>query len=96
MNKNSVRNKSLWHQLKAKWYGMMSIVIMLVLLVSCSVKKNTPATRAYHALTAHYNTLYNGQVAFLDGNEAQNKGHKENFNEILPMYICTNKATAAM
>ena len=74
----------------------MSVIMLVVLLVSCSIKKNTPATRAYHALTAHYNTLYNGQVAFLEGTEAQNKGHKDNFNEILPMYICTNKATAGM
>ena len=96
MDKNSVRSKSLWHRSKAKWFGMMSVIMLVVLLVSCSIKKNTPATRAYHALTAHYNTLYNGQVAFLEGTEAQNKGHKDNFNEILPMYICTNKATAGM
>ena len=73
---------------------MMGVIVLLVLLYSCTTKKNTSATRAYHALTAHYNTLYNGQVAFLEGSEAQNKGHKDNFNEILPMYICTNKATA--
>ncbi len=71
---------------KAKFCGMMCIVL-LALLVSCSTKKNTSTTRAYHALTAHYNTLYNGQVAYLEGFEAQSKGHKDNFNEILPMYI---------
>ena len=75
---------------------MWFIIMLLALFVSCSTKKNTPTTRAYHALTAHYNTLYNGQVAFLEGSEAQNKGHKDNFNEILPMYICTNKTTAGM
>lgn len=74
----------------------MSVIVSLVLLYACTTKKNTSATRAYHALTAHYNTLYNGQVAFLEGSEAQNKGHKDNFNEILPMYICTNKATAGI
>ena len=80
-----------WQWIKS--CGMMCIVL-LALFVSCTTKKNTPATRAYHALTAHYNTLYNGQVAFLEGSEAQIKGHKDNFNEILPMYICTNKSTA--
>ena len=74
--------------------GVMSIIMSLALFVSCTTKKNTPATRAYHALTAHFNTLYNGEVAYLDGFEAQSKGHKDNFNEILPMYICTNKSTA--
>ena len=72
----------------------MFVVAMLVPFVSCSTKKNTSATRAYHALTAHYNTLFNGDMAYLEGTEAQYKGHKDNFNEILPMYICTNKATA--
>ena len=86
------RNK--WQ--KAWLCGMMCFIVLLALLVSCTTKKNTSATRAYHALTAHYNTLYNGQVAYLEGSEAQNKGHKDNFNEILPMYICTNKSTAGM
>ena len=76
--------------------GRLLFVVLLLLLVSCTTKKNTPAVRAYHAMTAHYNTLYNGQVAFLEGEEAQNKGHKDNFNEILPMYICTSKSTAGM
>ena len=92
MDKNCVIGK----RLKRVWWGLMCLAMLFVLLVSCSVKKNTPATRAYHALTAHYNTLYNGQVAYLEGTEAQYKGHKDNFNEILPMYICTNKATAGM
>ena len=35
-------------------------------------------------------------MAFLEGNEAQYNGHKDNFNEILPMYISTNKSTASM
>ena len=96
MDKDMVRNKSQRYWLKAKWYGMMCVIMLLASLFSCSTKKNTPTTRAYHALTAHYNTLYNGQVAFLEGAEAQSKGHKDNFNEILPMYICTNKATAGM
>lgn len=64
--------------------------------VSCSTKKNTASTRLYHGFTAHYNTLYNGQVAFLEGQEAQYKGHKDDFNELLPMYIQTNKATAGL
>ena len=85
------RNK--WQ--KAWRCGMMCIMLF-VLFVSCSTKKNTSGTRAYHALTAHYNTLFNGQQAYLEGFEAQSKGHKDNFNEVLPMYICTNKSTAGM
>lgn len=72
-------------------------MLVLVCIVSaCSTKKNTPATRFYHAQTAHFNTLYNGEVAFLEGEEAQIKGHKEDYNRLLPMYISTNKATAGL
>ena len=54
MDRNMVRNRSLRRSAKAKWWG---VICFILLFVSCTVKKNTPATRAYHALTAHYNTL---------------------------------------
>ena len=38
-------------------------------LLSCSTKKNTPATRFYHATTARFNILYNGQLSYIDGVE---------------------------
>lgn len=52
--------------------------------------------RFYHSLTAHYNIMYNGEVAFEKGMDAQTEGHKDDYNSLLPMYISTNKATANM
>ena len=69
---------------------------MLCVLTSCSTKNNTPMTRAWHSFAAHYNTLYNGQMAYLDGLEAQQKGHKDDYTQLLPMYISTRRATASM
>lgn len=63
-------------------------------ITSCSTKKNTPMTRFYHSLTAKYNIMYNGEVAFEKGMDAQTEGHKDDYNSLLPMYISTNKATA--
>lgn len=63
-------------------------------MVSCSTKKNTPMTRFYHSLTAQYNIMYNGEVAFEKGMDAQIEGHKDDYNSLLPMYISTSKATA--
>ena len=65
-------------------------------LASCSTKKNTPITRRYHNITARYNTLYNGRVAFDAGIEAQEKGHVDNYTEILPVYMVASKKTAAL
>ena len=57
----------------------MGLLMLLVLCAfsACSIKKNTPTTRFYHAMTAHYNTLYNGEVAFLEGEESQMKSHQD-------------------
>ena len=73
------------------------LMLMLLCVISaCSIKKNTPTTRFYHAMTAHFNTLYNGEVAFLDGEEAQMKSHQDDYNRLLPMYISMNKTTAGV
>ena len=66
------------------------------LLTGCSVKRNTPINRRWHAFTAHYNTLYNGQVAFEEGEEAQTKGNKDDYTRLLPMYECLNTATRSI
>ncbi|MBO7069172.1 MAG: hypothetical protein J6W52_10955 [Bacteroidaceae bacterium] len=47
-------------------------------------------------MTARFNTLYNGEVAFLEGDEAQMKSHQDDYNRLLPMYISTNKTTAGI
>ena len=65
-------------------------------MVSCSTKKNTATTRFYHSFTARFNTLYNGQKAFDEGVYAQEKGHKDNYTELLPVFIVADKKTAAL
>jgi len=75
---------------------MASILLLAGWLASCSTKKNTPITRRYHNITARYNTLYNGRVAFDAGVESQEKGHVDNYTELLPVYMVSNKKTAAI
>ena len=72
------------------------MLMLLCVISACSIKKNTPTTRFYHAMTAHFNTLYNGEVAYLEGEEAQMKSHQDDYNRLLPMYISTNKTTAGI
>ena len=78
-----------------------SYILFLVLTIAatftaCSTKKNTPLTRFYHSMTAHYNIMYNGQVAFRDGMDAQTEGHHDDYTSLLPMYISTDKGTAGI
>ena len=74
----------------------MTLGIAVCLMVSCSTKHNTSATRFFHAATARFNTLHNGQMAYIEGVEAQEKGHQDDYTSLLPMYISMNKSTAGM
>lgn len=74
------------------------IVVMgvcLIQLAGCSTKKNTSGSRFYHAMTARFNTYFNGEQAYLEGIDQQYKAHKDNYNRLLPMYISADKSTAA-
>jgi tetratricopeptide (TPR) repeat protein len=61
------------------------------LFSSCSTQKNTSRNRWWHAFNARYNTYYNGQQAFIDGNLEKESGNKDNYTELLPLYTVGNK-----
>ena len=71
----------------------ISLMASVLMLVACSNTKNTALTRAMQSFKARYNTYYNGHVAYKEGFEAQEKGNKDNYTEVLPMYMTGNKAT---
>ena len=41
----------------------------------------------WHAFTARYNTYYNGHTAYKEGMYAKEKGHKDNYTELLPVFL---------
>ena len=55
-------------------------------MVSCSTQKNTAQSRWWHSFNARYNTYFNGSQAFIEGNLEKEKGHQDNFTEMLPLY----------
>ena len=69
---------------------------LLVLLVACTSKKNTPLTRNIQGFKARYNTYYNGHEAYKEGRKLQEDGNKDNFTEVIPLYVTGNKATAKL
>ena len=81
------------HVLKRLNYILYSCAALLVLLVACSTEKNTPLTRRVHAFKARYNTYFNGHEAFKEGRQLQEDGNRDNFTELIPMYVTGNKAT---
>ena len=76
---------------KAK--NILMIVAVAVAIVSCSTQKNTAGSRFWHSFNARYNTYYNGQLAFIDGNLEKEKNNKDNYTELIPLYPVGNKAS---
>jgi hypothetical protein len=58
---------------------------VLLLIVSCSTKKDAFLNRNYNALTTQYNILYNGGVAFDEGLKEINSNYQDDFFELLPI-----------
>lgn len=57
----------------------------VLFMAACSRKKNTFLSRSKHSVTAEYNILYNGNIAFETGKEQLATSYKDNFWEILPV-----------
>ena len=68
-----------------RWY-LALIVFFVAAVIGCSTKKNTVGSRRWHAFNARYNTYFNGSQAFIEGNLEKEKGHQDNFTEMLPLY----------
>lgn len=67
--------------------GFYYIVALTVLLLgSCSTRKNTRASRFYHAFTTRYNIYFNGKEAFDEALRSQQEGYKENYSDMIYMY----------
>ena len=74
------------------------ILLLLALasgMCSCSVKKNTWATRNFHQTTTKYNIYYNGVISFQEGEEAIRDANKDDFSTVLNLYAVSNHEAAA-
>ena len=63
--------------------GLVSILV----LPSCSTRKSTFFTRTYHHTTTKYNWYFNGNESYKAGVKKLEKSKKEDFNQILPIFI---------
>ena len=63
-------------------------------MVSCSTQKNTWITRTYHSITSHYNIYFNGNESFKNGIKKVNAAHKDDYGQLLPIFIFSSDNTA--
>ncbi len=66
---------------------LFSVLIIGTLLNSCSVEKNTSASRNFHNLTSHYNIYFNGNESYKKGLERAETSIIDNYTKILPLFL---------
>lgn len=63
-------------------------------ITSCSTKKNTVVSRAFHNLTSHYNGFYYAEESIKEGVEKIESAHKDDFTRLLPIFIYADSKEA--
>ena len=70
--------------------------MILLLVSSCSTKKNKWNRRVYHNLTAHYNAYYNGEVSLDEAIAEIKEAHKDDYTQVLDVFqLATNEDVQA-
>ena len=62
-----------------KLFKLLVFNLLLAIMYSCSVKKDTFLSRNFHATTTKYNVLFNGEQAYLKGLKEVESKQKDNF-----------------
>ncbi|CAH8282795.1 tetratricopeptide repeat protein [Mariniflexile fucanivorans] len=71
--------------MKIPFKAALVIACSIILLVSCSRKKDKFINRNFHAVTAEFNALYNGYNALEAGRSSLIDGYFDNYWDVLPI-----------
>ena len=71
--------------LKISFKATLVIACFILVLVSCSRKKDKFLSRNFHAVTAEFNALYNGYNALEDGRKSLTDNYYDNYWDVLPI-----------
>lgn len=74
--------------------NILTFALSLLLLSSCSVQKNTWATRTYHQMKVRYNIFFNGDIAYREGQQQIIEANQDDYSAILPLYPVSNHTAA--
>ena len=77
-------------KLKNIFLGILTVLV----LVSCSTKKNKWNRRVYHNLTSHYNVWWNGDQSVKEGEKNLKEAVKDDYTTILPVFNYGTKENA--
>jgi len=67
-------------------YKQLAILLLVGLLASCSLEKQSAVNRGLQNLTAHYNILFNANQILQEKQETYQTAYIDNYNELLSLY----------
>ena len=67
--------------------------LVVIFLAACSSQKNTFTNRAFHNLTAHYNAYFLADTKIKSAEDQVIESYKEDYTQILPVFIPIDSAT---
>jgi len=74
---------------------LSAIALVLWGLSSCTTLKNNWLTRTFHNTCAHYNGYFWGKLAYDQGIATLNENHKEDYTDIIPVYVYPDPTESA-
>ena len=83
----------------ARMKRLRHLLLLLLALLACScgsTKQNTAQSRFWQAFVTRYNVYHNGNEAYKEGLQTQEKGHKDNYLQPIPLYIVSSPTTQKM
>ena len=77
-----------------KIFGVVSILLAIIMLASCSTKKNKWNRRVWHNMTSHYNVWWNGNQSILSGEKQLRESVKDDYTRTLRVFNYGTKEEA--
>jgi len=77
-------------------YKYLVLLGLLLSATTCSVEKNTGASRFYHGMTARYNIYFNGYESFKVGLIKIENGYSDDYAEMLKVFEFSDPSTPAL
>lgn len=75
-------------------YRIIVAFLSILMLSSCSTKKNKWNRRVYHNMTSHYNVWWNGDQSVKEGEKTLRESVKDDYTAILPVFNYGTKENA--
>jgi len=72
--------------LKQTARNILLILWLTGIFAGCSTKKNTPASRTYHNVSAHYNVYFNAKESLKSGIQRIDKSIPDDYTRTLPIF----------